>query len=72
MAHFAFLKEIFFGLGDFFTWGFQILPIIGDFMNVLLTLIGIGLLVYWCIQLSKFGQEDKRLVDYRKPHNYES
>ncbi len=69
MAHFAFLKEIFFGLGDFFTWGFQILPIIGDFMNILLTLVGIGLLGWWCSKLAFFGQEDKPMVQFHDSEN---
>lgn len=70
MANFAFLKEIFYGLGDFFKFSFQALPPIGDVANIILSLVIFGLLVYWCIRIVGFGKDDKRAVDYRKPHNF--
>ena len=71
MRHFAFFKEIFFALGDFFTWGFQILPPIGIVMNWIFVFILVGLLLFWCIQIVKYGStKDKRQVDFREPHNF--
>ena len=71
MRHFAFLKEIFFGLGDFFTWSFQVLPPIGILMNWILVAILVGLLTFWCLQIVKYGTtSDKRAVDFREPHNF--
>lgn len=70
MGHFAFLNEIFFGLGKLFTWTFQILPPIGMVANWILSFVIFGLLVYWCIRIIGFGSNDKREVDYREPHNF--
>lgn len=70
MAHFAFLKEIFFGLGDLFTWTFQILPPIGILMNWILSILLFGLLVFWSMRIIGHGSKDKREVDYREPHNF--
>lgn len=70
MVRFAFFKEIFFAIGDFFTWGFQVLPTIGYVFNWILSFVVFGLLVYWCIRTIGFGTSDRRHVDYRKPHNF--
>ena len=71
MAHFAFLKEIFFGLGDLFTWTFQILPPIGIIFNWILSFVIFGLLVYWSVRIIGFGNKaDAREVDHRQPHNF--
>lgn len=70
MRHFAFLNDIIFGIGDFFAWTFQIFPIIGMVMNWIFVLILTGLLVFWMVQIVRSGKEDKRMVDYREPHNF--
>ncbi|QAR31715.1 hypothetical protein EQP59_10380 [Ornithobacterium rhinotracheale] len=70
MIHFAFFTEIFFGIGDFFQWTFNALPPIGVFMGWLLSAVILGLLIWWCIQIVGFGKDDKRIVDYREPHNF--
>ncbi|MDO5509082.1 MAG: hypothetical protein Q4F57_00160 [Weeksellaceae bacterium] len=71
MFHFAFLKEINYGIADFFAWTFQILPPIGFLMNIVLSLVVIGLLTYWTLRLNAFGNKrDKREYDYRQPHNF--
>ncbi|MXV38586.1 hypothetical protein GO491_07850 [Flavobacteriaceae bacterium Ap0902] len=70
MANFAFLKEIFYGIGSIFEFTFQILPPIGIVVNWILTFILIGLLAYWCFRLIGFTNKDKRVVDHRQPHNF--
>lgn len=71
MRHFAFFKEIFFAIGDFFTWSFQILPPIGIMMNWFLVVVLAAFLTYWCLQIVKYGAtNDKRKVDFREPHNF--
>lgn len=70
MRNFAFLTDIIFAIGDFFTWAFQILPIIGIVMNWIFVVILAGLLFYWMVEIVKSGKEDKRMVDYREPHNF--
>lgn len=70
MIHLAFFKEIFYGIGNFFQWSFQVLPSIGIVANIILSLVIFGLLVFWCIRIVGYGKEDKREVDYREPHNF--
>lgn len=70
MRHFAFLTDIIFAIGDFFTWTFQIFPLIGIVTNWIFVVILAGLLLFWMAQIVKAGKEDKRTVDYRKPHNF--
>ncbi|MCT7903611.1 Uncharacterised protein [Candidatus Ornithobacterium hominis] len=70
MVHFAFFKEIFYGIGSFFEWSFQILPPIGIVANCILSLVVLGLLIFWCLKIISYGKDDKREVDYREPHNF--
>ena len=70
MIHFAFFTEIFFGIGNFFQWTFGILPHIGIVMGWILSAIILGFLIWWCIRIVGFGKNDKRIVDYREPHNF--
>lgn len=70
MIHFTFITEIFFGIGNFFKASFGILPPIGIVANWILSFVIFGLLVYWCIRIVGFGASDKRVVDYREPHNF--
>lgn len=70
MAHFAFIKEIFFGIGDFFQWSFQFLPPIGIVANWICAFLVAGVLGYWMLRIIQAGKNDKRSVDYREPHNF--
>ncbi len=47
------LRDVFYALGDFFYWTFQILEPIGGIMNILLSIIIAVLCGYWLIQMTK-------------------
>jgi hypothetical protein len=53
-------NDIVYGLGDFLEWTFQLLPPLGNIPNILFTLVIVGGLAYWLIQLKKYKQEAKR------------
>lgn len=50
------LKDVWTGLGHFFEWTFQILPVLGNFMNLLLFIIGWILFIYWISQMVKHNR----------------
>ena len=50
-------NDLVYGLGDLFQQFFQIMPIIGDALNWLFILAIFGAIVYWMMQLKKFGNE---------------
>ena len=47
------LRNFFEGLGDFFTWTFQFLPSVGNYVNRLFILVIAGGLLYWISQMRK-------------------
>lgn len=70
MVQFTFFTEIFFAIGHFFQWTFGVLPYIGIAAGWILSAVILGLLIWWCIQIVSFGKKDRRIVDYREPHNF--
>ena len=49
-----------YGLGDFFEWTFQILPVLGNGFNYLLMLIMVVLFIYWMGQMVKYNRAGER------------
>lgn len=57
------ITDIFFALGDFFTWSYGLLEWIGTPLDWILFIVGMGLLGWWCLQLLKFGNDNEK--DYK-------
>ncbi|MDX5325920.1 MAG: hypothetical protein LPK80_06630 [Bacteroidota bacterium] len=53
-------RNLFEGLGDFFEWTFQILPILGNTMNYLFMAIGTVMFIYWLGQMRKHARAGER------------
>ena len=53
-------NDFVYGLGDFLTATFKILPSLGNLPNVIFTLVIFGGLVYWINELKKYKAEAKR------------
>jgi len=47
-------NDFVYGLGDFFELTFEILPLLGNLPNILFTLILVGGIGYWLLQLKKY------------------
>lgn len=47
------IKDVVYGLGDFFEWTFQILPVLGNGFNIVLFVIGWIFFFYWMGQMVK-------------------
>jgi tellurite resistance protein TehA-like permease len=51
--------EIMYGIGSFFQWSFQFLPMLGNNFNALLIVVGFAFAIFWISQLFKFSREAK-------------
>lgn len=49
--------DIILGLGDFLTWSFQILPILGNNVNWLIILVGAVMAAWWISKMIAFDKE---------------
>ncbi|MCC5918518.1 MAG: hypothetical protein JJU02_14445 [Cryomorphaceae bacterium] len=47
------INDIAYGLGDFFTWSFKILPTLGHGPNIIIALVITGYFIYWLKQIKK-------------------
>jgi hypothetical protein len=54
------INDIVYGLGDFFTWTFKILPTLGNFPNILISLVIAGYFLYWLGQIRKHQQAGEK------------
>lgn len=52
--------EFVYSIGDFLEATFQILPLLGNLPNILFTLVILGGLGYWLMQLKKYKEEAGR------------
>lgn len=53
-------NNIIYGLGDFFTQTFKILPVLGNNFNVVLIIVGFILLFYWLNEMNKYNKKAER------------
>lgn len=53
-------NEFVYGLGDFLTATFKVLPLLGNLPNILFSLIIAGGLGYWLLELKKYKAEAER------------
>lgn len=51
------IRDIAYGLGDFFEWTFGILPVLGNSVNYLFIVIGFIFFLYWMGQMAKHNRE---------------
>lgn len=58
------MQWLFIPLGKFFTWTFQFIVGLNDYFNYLMIAVGVALLIYWILQMKKYGPVDKGF--YRK------
>jgi hypothetical protein len=54
-----FMTDIFFLIGDFFTWAFNFLKMFGNLPNFLFILVALGFLGFWIYQTSLFEKLQK-------------
>lgn len=47
------MRAFFETLGDFFTWTFGFLPVVGDLVNNTFMVIGVVFFLYWMGQMRK-------------------
>ena len=50
-------NDLVYGLGDAFQKFFTIMPFIGNKLNYLFILIILGAIVYWLMELKKYGNQ---------------
>lgn len=50
---------LFIPLGKFFSWTFKIIVGLGDLFNYFLIVVGVALIVYWILEMKKYGPVDK-------------
>lgn len=53
------MTTIIFLLEGFFKWSFGLLPILGNFPNILFIFISFALLFFWLYQTIQFEQEEQ-------------
>mgnify|MGYP001295253777 CR=1 FL=1 len=53
-------NEIVYGLGDLLEWTFGILPTLGNLPNALFSLVILGGLVFWILELKKYKAKAER------------
>lgn len=53
------MTDLVYSIGDFFTWTFGILELLGNSPNVLF--IGIGFIgaIFWLVKQAKYSKDDK-------------
>ncbi|MCB0484431.1 MAG: hypothetical protein KDC37_07685 [Flavobacteriales bacterium] len=51
--------DFIYGIGTFFQWAFQFLPMLGNNFNALLIVIGFAAASFWISQLFKFNRQAK-------------
>lgn len=54
------ITDIFYGLSDFFKWSYGLLELIGEPLDWVLFVVGCAMLVWWCLQLAKFGNDNEK------------
>lgn len=52
------MTEFFYAIGDFFTETFKVMPSIGNWPNLIFTLVGIAFFGYWMVELYKYKKKD--------------
>ncbi|MEH0007481.1 MAG: hypothetical protein V6Z82_02030 [Flavobacteriales bacterium] len=58
------MTAIFEGIGDFFTWSFQIMPPLGNAPNLIFIAVITALLAYWVYQLGIAREKHQRDPSY--------
>lgn len=53
-------SEIFYGIGDFFLWFFKGMRVLAQGPNVIISLLIIGILVYWTMRLGRYRKQASR------------
>ena len=51
------LRSLFEGIGDFFTWTFKLMPLIGPATNVVFMSLIAGGIIYWLREMSKHEKQ---------------
>lgn len=52
--------DIFEGIGCFFQWIFRGMRVFGQVPNVIIWILIVGILAYWCMRLSRYKKEAHR------------
>ncbi len=52
--------DIFEGIGSFFEWMFRGMRVLGQGPNILIWIMIVGILTYWCIRIVKSKKEAHR------------
>ncbi len=60
------MTAIFQGIGDFCTWAFQIMPPLGNALNLIFVVVIALLLAYWLYQLEIARKKHRRDPAYRE------
>jgi hypothetical protein len=53
-------NEFVYGLGEFLEWTFGILPFLGNIPNILFSLVLLGGIVVWLMELKKYDDNPGR------------
>ena len=53
-------NDFVYGLGDFFEWTFQILPVLGNVVNYLFLALGFVFFFYWMGQMAKHNRQGQK------------
>ena len=54
------MTEVWTSIGDFFTYTFKILPVLGNLPNMVLLGVGFILFFYWMGQMAKHNRAGER------------
>ena len=57
--------DIFEGTGAFFQWCFKGMRVLGQGPNVIISVVIIGLLTYWCLRIAKQNRDAERNGTYK-------
>lgn len=55
------MTAIFFAIGDFFQWAFGGIRWLGNFPNLLFTILAFGMLAFWLYNILQFGSKDEKI-----------
>lgn len=60
------MTAVFIGIGNFFTWAFQLMPHLGNLPNLLFATLIIALLAYWVYRLQGFSKAHQQDDSYHE------
>jgi hypothetical protein len=57
--------DVFYGIGDFFQWCFKGMRVLAQSPNIILGLIIIFLLAYWCVKITQQNKKAEANGTYK-------